>query len=83
MIILPTPTQMFEGIQFQSAFGDTTITSCALAEQPPQMQCSSVAGDPFAEDHDTCHDLPPAGSPQARRRTCYLAYPMGYHCGIF
>lgn len=24
----PSPTQVFEGIQFQSAFGDTTITSC-------------------------------------------------------
>ena len=28
--IRPTPTQMFDGIQFQSAFGDTTTTSWPL-----------------------------------------------------
>ena len=28
--IRPTPTQMFDGIQFQSAFGDTTTTSWSL-----------------------------------------------------
>ena len=28
--IRPTPTQMFDGIQFHSAFGDTTTTSWSL-----------------------------------------------------
>lgn len=28
--ILPTPTQMFDGIQFHFEFGETTTTSCAF-----------------------------------------------------
>ena len=41
--IRPTPTQMFDGIQFQLAFGDTTMTSwscqaCGAGAAPPYVR---------------------------------------------
>ena len=61
----PTPTQMLDGIQFQLAFGDTTITSCATTETAPQMQRGGMAGDAGTEDYDASHPTvslwPPAG----------------------
>ncbi len=53
--IWPTPTQMFEGIQFHCEFGETTTTSWCLAQLAPQVQCGGVAGNAGTKDDDACH----------------------------
>jgi len=72
-----------EGELMDGPFGPRRVTYADYTASGRQIQGSSVPRNPGPEDHHTRHDLPPAGSPQARRRTCYSAYPMGYHREIF
>ena len=63
--IRPTPTQMFDGIQFQSAFGDTTTTSWPLPSN--RRRCRAAV----------CPEIP-APRITTRAMTCLLEN-LRYH----
>ena len=60
VFILPTPTQMFDGIQFQLAFGVTTTTSSDRFSIRERWSAAVWPAIPPPEDDDSCHVKPPS-----------------------
>ena len=79
--ILPTPTQMFDGIQFQSALGDTTTTSWPLPSSRRRCRAAVCPEIPAPRITTRAMTCPLVSSPQARYRAVLLIYPPGYRYG--